>query len=207
MRRFISIAAVALPIAGAIAALGAGFGPSFGLLVSPWPRLRRGLGGGTSGATGRTGRCLPATPSAPVNTTAPVISGTAQQGDTLSVSNGAWSGSPTGFSYAWQDCDANGLNCVAISGAGRSTYTLQAGDVGNTIEASVTATNAGGSATATANATAVVTAATPAAPVNTTAPVISGTAQQGDTLSVSNGAWSGSPTGLAMRGRTVMPTV
>ena len=154
-------------------------------------------GGSATATTNATAVVTAAPPPAPVNTTAPVISGTAQQGDTLSVSNGAWSGSPNGFSYAWQDCDANGANCVPISGAGKNTYTLQAGDVGDTIEASVTATNAGGSATATTNATAVVTAAPPPAPVNTTAPVISGTAQQGDTLSVSNGAWSGSPNGFS----------
>ena len=151
-------------------------------------------GGSATQTTNATAVVTAATPSAPVNTTVPVISGTAQQGDTLSVSNGSWSGSPTRFSYAWQDCDGNGLNCAAISGAGGSSYVLQAGDVGDTIEASVTATNAGGSATQTTNATAVVTAATPSAPVNTTVPVISGTAQQGDTLSVSNGSWSGSPT-------------
>ena len=46
-----------------------------------------------------------------------------------------------------------GLNCVPISGADKNTYTLQAGDVGDTIEASVTATNAGGSTTATTTAT------------------------------------------------------
>ena len=90
---------------------------------------------------------------APVSTTSPVISGTAQQGDTLSVSDGGWSGSPAGFGYAWADCDPNGLNCVPISGADKNTYTLQGGDVGDTIEASVTATNAGGSTTATTTPT------------------------------------------------------
>ena len=153
-------------------------------------------GGSTTATTTPTAVVTAATPPAPVSTTSPVISGTAQQGDTLSVSDGAWSGSPAGFGYAWADCDTNGLNCVPISGAGKNTYTLQASDVGETIEASVTATNAGGSTTATTTPTAVVTAATPPAPVSTTSPVISGTAQQGDTLSVSDGAWSGSPAGF-----------
>jgi hypothetical protein len=150
-----------------------------------YPRCRP-RGGGRS--------CQPA---APVNTGSPVVTGTAQQGDTLAVSNGAWSGSPTGFSYAWQDCDASGSNCSPISGAGTSSYTLQASDVGHTIKATVTATNAGGSASATTNATTVVTAPTPAAPVNTGSPVITGTAQQGQLLAVSNGSWSGSPTGFS----------
>ena len=153
--------------------------------------------GGSATATTIATAVVTAAPlAAPVNTAVPVISGTAQQGDTLSVSNGAWSGSSIGFGYGWQDCDANGANCVPISGAGKNTYTVQSGDVGDTIEASVTASNTGGSATATTIATAVVTAAPLAAPVNTAVPVISGTAQQGDTLSVSNGAWSGSSIGF-----------
>src|SRR5262249_2437016 len=48
---------------------------------------------------------------APSNSTAPVIMGTAQQGQTLSVSNGSWTGSPTSFAYAWKDCDSGGGNC------------------------------------------------------------------------------------------------
>src|SRR6202042_3420225 len=153
----------------------------------------------TSNATAVVTAAPPPPPAAPVNTTAPTVSGSAQQGNTLSVSNGGWLGSPTGFRYSWLDCDANGQNCAQIGGAAGRSYTLQQGDVGNTIEASVTATNAGGSTTATSNATAVVTAAPPpppAAPVNTTAPTGSGSAQQGNTLSVSNGGWSGSPTGF-----------
>jgi Bacterial Ig-like domain (group 3) len=92
---------------------------------------------------------------APVNTGLPVISGTLEQGDTLSVSDGTWSNNPTEFRYVWQDCSSAGT-CTDIKGATSDTYTLQAADVGSTIRSTVTATNAGGSGSATSSATTVV---------------------------------------------------
>lgn len=94
-------------------------------------------------------------PAAPTNTSAPTISGTDTQGDVLTASNGTWTGSPT-FTYQWQDCNSSGTSCSNISGATSSTYTLQAGDVGDTIVVVVTGTNGGGNATAASSATSVV---------------------------------------------------
>jgi hypothetical protein len=88
-----------------------------------------------------------------------VVSGTATQGDVLSVSQGSWSNSPSSYGYQWQDCNSSGACCAAISGATASSYTLAAGDVGHTVRAAVTATNAGGSGTASSAVTAVVAAA------------------------------------------------
>jgi hypothetical protein len=144
--------------------------------------------GQASATSGSVGPVLPAPP-APGGP--PVITGTAQQGDTLSVSNGTWSNNPTAFAYIWHDCDGSGNSCVAITGATSSSYTLQASDVGNAIIASVTASNAGGQNSSPSAPSAGVL---PAAPVVSTAPGISGTAQQGKTLSVSNGLWSNNPT-------------
>ena len=130
----------------------------------------------------------------PVNTGPPLISGIAQQGNTLTTTNGTWSNSPTSFSYQWQDCSSS---CTNISGATGPSYTLQASAVGETIDVVVTATNAGGSTAFPSSPTAAVTPSTPSAPVNTTLPTISGTAQQGDTLTASQGSWSNSPTSYA----------
>ena len=114
----------------------------------------------------------PVLPAAPVNTGLPTISGTLQQGDTLSVSDGTWSNNPTEFAYVWQDCDSSGT-CTDIGGATSDTYTLRASDVGNTIRSAVTATNAGGSGSATSSATAVVVAAgTLTSPVSSTTSLV-----------------------------------
>lgn len=76
----------------------------------------------------------------PVNTVLPTISGTAVQGDTLTGSPGTWEYAES-YTYQWQDCDSSGANCVNISGATGTTYTLQASDVGDTIVFVVTAYN------------------------------------------------------------------
>jgi PKD domain len=141
----------------------------------------------------------PPPPTPPTNVTAPSVSGTAQVGQILNASNGTWSGSaPMSYAYQWRDCDSAGANCLIIPGAITSTYTLTVGDLGHTVRAVVTATNAGGAASATSAPTATVVAVPPpSAPVNTVLPVISGSAIEGQTLSASQGTWSGSPTSYA----------
>jgi hypothetical protein len=94
---------------------------------------------------------------APTSITAPAVSGTAQQGQTLTASNGTWGGSPTGYAYQWQRCDASGANCADIAGATGSTYAVGSGDVGSTLRVSVTATNKFGSVAAPSAVTAAVT--------------------------------------------------
>lgn len=139
------------------------------------------------------GRAAGGTP--PTNTGTPTISGTAQQNETLTTSDGTWTGSPTSYTYAWSRCNANGDQCAAIAGATAQTYKLGATDVGHTLRATVTAKNGGGSADATSVPTAVVSSA--AAPKNTAPPTISGTVQVGSTLTVAKGTWSGFTTGYA----------
>jgi hypothetical protein len=131
-----------------------------------------------------------ASAAAPVNSAAPMISGTTQEGMTLSASSGSWtSATDLTFAYQWQRCDATGGACADISGAAGQTYTLAAADVGHTLRISVTATSSDGSASASSDPTAVVTAAD--APLNTAAPSISGEARQGQTLTASAGSWQG----------------
>ena len=127
---------------------------------------------------------------APSNTSPPVISGTPQEGWTLTASDGSWSGSPTSYAYHWQDCTKRG--CTDITGATSSSYTLAAADVSDTIDVVVTASDAGGSLAATSAQTATVTVPPP--PSNTALPVISGTTTQGQTLTTSNASWANSLT-------------
>jgi hypothetical protein len=117
------------------------------------------------------------------------MTGTAQDGQTLSTSNGTWSGTPPlSFSYQWRRCDNTGANCTNISGQTSATYTLGSADVGSTIRVVVTAANSAGSTPATSNATAVVTGVPPS---NTTLPTISGTALDAQTLTATTGTWTG----------------
>lgn len=89
----------------------------------------------------------------PRNTVAPAISGTAQVGQTLTVTNGTWTGNSATYVRQWR---ANGVN---ISGATGTTYAPVVGDVGKVITCVVTATNSTGSVSAASNATAAVVAA------------------------------------------------
>jgi acid phosphatase type 7 len=126
----------------------------------------------------------------PANTTPPAVSGTPQQGATLTTSNGTWSGSPTSYAYVWRRCDQAGGSCVDIAGASAASYVAQAADVGSTLRSVVTAANAAGSTAATSAPTGAITGAQ-GAPVNTARPRISGTAREEQTLTVDAGTWSG----------------
>jgi hypothetical protein len=130
---------------------------------------------------------------APVNTAVPTISGTASFGSTLTASSGTWTGTPTPtYTYQWDQCDASGQSCSGIPGATGTSYTTQAGDVGATLMVIVTATNSSGSGQAQSAVTPIVGAG--GGPTNSTLPAISGSAQVGSTLTVSNGTWVGSGT-------------
>jgi uncharacterized protein (TIGR03118 family) len=98
--------------------------------------------------------------SPPVNTLAPAISGTAQQGQTLNGSEGIWGGNPPpSLADEWDRCDTGGSNCVAIAGQTGTSYTLVQADVGSTIRFTVTGQNTAGSLTVSSVSTAPVTAA------------------------------------------------
>jgi YD repeat-containing protein len=87
---------------------------------------------------------------APTNIGAPTISGTPQDGETLSADAGAWAGNPPlSYSDQWQRCDSNADNCSDIPGATNSTYDIASSDVGSRLRVVVTATNSTGSVTAT----------------------------------------------------------
>jgi hypothetical protein len=111
-----------------------------------------------AGAPGGPPSGSPPPPSPPSNTAPPVISGTAQVGQTLSASTGAWTNAPTAFAYQWLLCNAAGANCADIAGATASTYAPGTGDVGDALVVSVTASGAGGSTAASSAPTGAVQA-------------------------------------------------
>lgn len=126
----------------------------------------------------------PTEPAAPVNRSAPVVSGHDSDGSTLTSTTGSWSGypSPT-YAYQWKSDAAN-------VGTDQNTYVTQAGDIGKSITCTVTATNTEGSAAQASNG---ITVTTSAAPANTVAPVVSGSQPSGSTMTTTNGTWTANP--------------
>ena len=83
---------------------------------------------------------------APKATGEPRILGTAIVGNTLTTTNGSWTGSqPLTFSYRWLRCPKDGgapdgSNCGVIPDATKSAYQVRQADVGFRIRVRVTAT-------------------------------------------------------------------
>lgn len=129
--------------------------------------------------------------SPPVNTALPTIAGTAQLGQVLTLTQGVWTNSPT-ITNQWEDC--TGASCTAIAGATGLTYTVAVGDIGHTIDVLESASNDGTVAPVTTHSAQTGVAVAP--PVNAAVPVISGTPQQGQALTLTQGAWTNSPTSI-----------
>jgi len=128
---------------------------------------------------------------------APTVKGTPQSGITLRAFRGSWSEEPTSYEYRWVRCDGAGEHCSAISGATSKNYLPTGSDVGHRLrveEIARNATGAGSPAISTATAQAL-----PEAPEASSAPTITGTPQQGETLTAHAGSWSNSPTGLSLQ--------
>lgn len=89
-----------------------------------------------------------ADPGAPVILIAPAVSGTPDPGEVLTTTTGTWGGTSLTFTYGWQQCDLDGLSCVAIPAATSSSFTVPDGDEQITYRSSVTATNQSGTTTA-----------------------------------------------------------
>ncbi len=91
-----------------------------------------GEGSGSAGGGGEEG--------APKNLTRPRVRGEAREGQTLTVSEGTWTGTePINYEYQWERC--KGGQCVPILGATGSTYLLGPEDVKSTLQVLVTASN------------------------------------------------------------------
>ena len=116
--------------------------------------------------------------------TTPVITGTAQEGQTLTASASAGQ-SDNAVSYQWMENSGSGGSYQNIAGATAATYLVKEADEGFKIEVVATATNDNG---ATVSQTSAATAAVLDAAPTVTTPVITGTAQEGQTLTASASA-------------------
>ena len=132
----------------------------------------------------------------PDNTSEPRITGAASVGSTLSASTGSWSGNPTSFAFQWVRCSESGgrpdgSDCATIGGATTAKYVVATADVDHRLRVRVTAANADGQQTVASNATPRVRQSDAGRPVNVTAPTLSGTPAQNQTLHVTPGTWNG----------------
>ncbi len=127
-------------------------------------------------------------PSGPVNTSPPRISGTARQGALLTVVKGTWTGSsPITVTYQWLRCDGEGDHCTSIQNANGTTYRLTVSDVNHALRVAVTASNGVGRSTVVSDRTSQVRQSIPQ---NTALPSIAGAARQGSVLTANPGSWS-----------------
>jgi hypothetical protein len=91
--------------------------------------------------------------SVPVNTAVPTVAAPPafNPGSIMTASStGTWTGSPTSYSYQWEDCNASGSSCSNATtgiGANTSQYILGSGDAEHTIRLAVTAHNTSGAST------------------------------------------------------------
>jgi hypothetical protein len=129
----------------------------------------------------------------PSETQAPSVSGTATDGSRLTGGLGSWSGAPAPtLTYQWERC--TGGTCATIPGTqGEGVYTATDADVGHSLSFSVSASNAGYYGGGTSGASAQTSTIEAVAPSESSAPAISGTAQDGQALTASPGSWSGAP--------------
>jgi hypothetical protein len=126
------------------------------------------------------------------NTTLPVISGTAQYGNSISVDTGTWDGDGLVYLYTWYVGDQTNSSIIPtqILGANSSTLQIPFNTIGNTIFCKVTAENNISSGWANTLSTPTITNMyiKPSAPIT-----ITGNTQTGNSVSVSIGSWTVDP--------------
>ncbi|WP_166790458.1 carboxypeptidase regulatory-like domain-containing protein [Cryobacterium tagatosivorans] len=123
-------------------------------------------------------------------TPVPTVSGLARVGETLTAASGTWGPAPVELSYQWQ---RDGL---AISGETGVSLVLGAADLGAVLAVAVTGAKAG---YASVSRTSPPTVAVVAGILSSQAPVITGSAVVGSTLTVTTGTWGPAPVTLAIQ--------
>jgi subtilisin family serine protease len=145
---------------------------------------------------GSVNRLLYATGAAAITGVAPVISGSATVGSTLTAVPGDWQPSPVAFAYKWYS------NGVPVDGQAASTYVVRSADVGKKITLTVTGSRSGYaslSRSSQATVTVPVPAANPLPLTATPSPSISGQVAVGSTVTAVTGAWAPAPVAFAYR--------
>lgn len=117
---------------------------------------------------------------------APMITGSAVVGSTLTTAVGDWQPAPASLTYQWK------RGAAVIPGATASKYVVVAADTGAAITVVVTAAKPGYVSATKSSAAAAVGAAFTSAP----APTVSGTLAVGSKLTAAPGVWAPSPTTL-----------
>ena len=96
---------------------------------------------------------------APFSSATPTVTGTVATGATLTAHPGTWTGDePISYGYQWEGCNRSGGACSPISGATEATFSPTEAEIGDTVKATVTATNGLGSTEAHSAATVPVEA-------------------------------------------------
>jgi hypothetical protein len=146
-------------------------------------------GGQRSGWLTATNTTTTLNPDNPHNTTTPAMTGVATPGTTVSTTDGSWTGTaPITFARQWQRRANATAPWVDIPAATGSTYVVVAADAGQTLRAVITARNR---ISTWSMATTSPSAPPPVAPANTATPTVSGNTRTGQTLTSSNGTWTG----------------
>ena len=157
-----------------------------------------GVNSGGTSAYSLSGPTVKAIDIAPVYAGPPVITGTVQTDQILSVSTGVWNNRPTSFTYQWKRSATVDGAYVNIASAEANTYVVSVNDLGYFFQAVVTGINTGGTAVASAWS-GVTIASVDLVPTSSTIPVVTGTTQTEQVLSVSDGVWANRPTLLTYR--------
>src|SRR5262249_13759783 len=130
---------------------------------------------------------------APASWGVPTVSGSPKLGRQLTASPGAWLNFPKAYTYQWLRCSPSGANCSPITLATTPSYPVVEADVESSLRVAVSASNAAGSSPPVSSPATGRVPGRP--PVDSTPPTLSGTAQQGGTLTESHGSWTSDPAG------------